>query len=234
MKSQHEDVPHPGHNHTGIALHPEYAAEMLEGAAEFGPTSGGGPQAIADNRIRAARASAPVATMPPELDLPVEMVRLLDKLGARLQFERMGTRLYEALISKLDAYGSFAGGPTRTKLQQIRDEEHGHMQLAHALIMKLGGDPTVVTPCANLQAVASRGIGDLLVDPRTTLIECLEAMLVAELTDQHSWNELAALVAEAEPALEAEVRQAEQTELRHLAMVRGWIEAAGRLRVDVH
>ena len=32
---------------------------------------------------------------------------LMDKLGQHLAFERTGTRLSEALISKLEAYGSF-------------------------------------------------------------------------------------------------------------------------------
>ena len=39
--------------------------------------------------------------------------QFLDKLGERLAFERTGVRLYEALISKHEALGSFAGGPDR-------------------------------------------------------------------------------------------------------------------------
>jgi demethoxyubiquinone hydroxylase (CLK1/Coq7/Cat5 family) len=156
---------------------------------------------------------------------------VLDKLGARLQFERTGTRLYDALISKLDAYGGFDGGPSRQQLIEIRDQEHGHALLAQELIRSLGGDPTMVTPCASLQATASRGIVDVLVDPRTSLIDCLETILVAELADQDSW---AALARSAESlgdaALTAKITQAQQTELQHLKKVRGWLEAADRLR----
>jgi hypothetical protein len=225
MKSQNTNSAQPGDNHTGIALHPEYAAEMLKGTKEFGPTSGGGPELLAQNRVRVAKLSAPVGTMPPVSSVPAEQLVLLDKLGARLQFERTGTRLYDALISKLDAYGTFDGGPSREDLLQIRDEEHGHMQLVQALIIQIGGDPTVVTPCANLQAVGSRGIGDVLMDPRTTLLECLDAILVAEMTDHESWELLVNLAAPVVTELVDDLREAQQTEAQHLVKVRAWVAA---------
>jgi rubrerythrin len=198
---------------------------MLDGTKEFGPTSGGGPELLAQNRVRVAAASTPAGTMPPVSAAPAEQLVLLDKLGARLQFERTGTRLYEALISKLDAYGTFEGGPSRKDLEQIRNEEHEHMQLVQALIVQIGGDPTVVTPCANLQAVASRGIADVLLDPRTTLLECLDAILVAELADHASWEQLGVLAAPVAADLAAELQEAEQTEAEHLVKVRAWIAA---------
>jgi rubrerythrin len=231
MKTQSTNLAQPGDNHTGIALHPEYADEMLKGTKEFGPTSGGGPELIAENRVRVAAMSTPVGTMPPVSSVPTEHLVLLDKLGARLQFERTGTRLYEALISKLDAYGTFEGGPSREDLLQIRDEEHEHMQLVQALIVQIGGDPTVVTPCANLQAVASRGIGEVLMDPRTTLLECLDAILVAEMTDHESWELLVTLAAPTAAELEAKLQEAQETEAEHLVKVRAWL-AAGSLEAQ--
>jgi rubrerythrin len=228
MKTQNTTSAQPGDNHTGIALHPEYAAEMLNGTKEFGPTSGGGPELLAENRVRVAALSTPMGTMPPVSSVPTEQLALLDKLGARLQFERTGTRLYEALISKLDAYGTFEGGPSREDLLQIRNEEHGHMQLVQALIVEIGGDPTVVTPCANLQAVASRGIGDVLMDPRTTLLECLDAILVAEMTDHDSWERLVTLATPVAAELAPKLHEAEETEAQHLVKVRAWL-AAGNI-----
>jgi hypothetical protein len=230
MKSQTENVTRPGTNHTGIALHPEMAQEMLEGTAEFGPTSSGGADLLAEARVRASKLSPPAATMPTSPNVAVERLPLLDKLGARLQFERTGVRLYDALISKFDAFGTFEGGPSREDLEHIRGEELRHFALVHAAIDRLGGDPTVVTPCANLQATASRGICDVLVDPRTTLVECLDAILVAELADHESWDQLAAAVGlEGEAELEMQIREAEQTEAEHLAKVRRWIAAAAKL-----
>ncbi|HLL25292.1 MAG TPA: ferritin-like domain-containing protein [Kofleriaceae bacterium] len=178
---KHQNVTRPGENHTGIALHPQMTKEMIEGTVEFGPTSSGNSDLLAQNRIRVARISQPVATMPP------------------------------------------------VDLAQIRDDEHRHMQLVEQLIVELGGDPTVVTPCANLQATASRGIGDVLLDPRTNLVEGLDAILIAELTDRTSWEMLgdaAQLAGKAE--MEPRIRDGERVEAEHLEKVRTWLNAAGR------
>lgn len=230
MKPQIAIPTQPGDNHTGITLNPQGANAMLEGTAEFGPTSGGDADLLAQNRIRVAKLSDPVATMPASPGVDVEMLPLLDKLGARLQFERTGVRLYDALISKLDAYGTYPGGPTRDDLAHIRGEELRHFQLVQKLIVGIGGDPTVVTPCANLQATASKGICDVLLDPRTTLIECLDAIMVAELADHASWEMLVAAAQLAkEEALVVALREGARTEAEHLVKVRGWLSAASEL-----
>lgn len=230
MESQIAHITRPGDNHTGINEHRELVDEMIEGTTEFGPTSRGGVEALAQNRIRVAKISEPAATMPPAKNVPLERLPVLDKLGARLQFERTGTRLYQALISKLDAFGTFRGGPSRGDLEHIRDEEHRHLVLAQNLIVRLGGDPTVVTPCANLQATASVGVLQVVTDPRTTLIECLEAIIVAELTDRESWELLARSVAPlGDKQIEQQIREAERVESEHLAKVRSWLVAASAL-----
>jgi len=230
VKPQITNITRPGENHTGIALHPEYALEMVEGTTEFGPTSSGGPELIAANRVRMAKVSEPAATMPSSPQVPLELLPVLDKLGARIAFERIGVRLYEALISKHDAYGSFRGGPTREDLVQLRGEELRHLGLVHQVILRLGGDPTVVTPCANIQTVASRGIGDILVDPRTSLVECLDAIMVAELADHESWAQLVPIVAAlGHKDIEARMREAERTEVEHMTKVRGWLAAAAKV-----
>ncbi len=230
MESQIAHITRPGDNHTGINEHRELVEEMIEGTTEFGPTSRGGVEALATNRIRVAKISEPAATMPPAKNVPLERLPVLDKLGARLQFERTGTRLYQALISKLDAFGTFRGGPSRGDLEHIRDEEHRHLVLAQNLIVRLGGDPTVVTPCANLQATASVGVLQVVTDPRTTLIECLDAIIVAELTDRESWELLARSVAPlGDKQVEQQIREAERVESEHLAKVRSWLVAASAL-----
>jgi hypothetical protein len=233
VKPQLETSTKPGANHTGLAVHPQQLKEMIAGTSEFPPTSSGGPAGIAEVRISYARSGEPHATMPTTA-VADDRLTLLDKLGARLQFERTGTRLYDALISKLDAYGGFEGGPGRQQLLEIREQEHGHALLVQELIRSLGGDPTVVTPCASLQATASKGIGDVLVDPRTSLVECLETILVAELADQESW---VALARAAEPLGDgdviAKITRAQKTELEHLTKIRGWLEAADQARTKV-
>jgi hypothetical protein len=230
VKPQFTNITRPGDNHTGIALHPEAALEMVEATSEFGPTSSGGPELIAANRVRTSRVSEPAATMPSVPQVAIDLLPLLDRLGARLAFERQGVRLYEALLSKYDAFGGFRGGPTREDLEQIRAEELRHLGLAHNAILRLGGDPTAVTPSANVQTVAARGVGDVLVDPRTTLVECLEAIVIGELADHESWEQLVPLVAAlGNKDLEARVRAAERTEAEHLTKVRAWLAAAGKI-----
>jgi hypothetical protein len=233
VKPQLETSTTSGTNHTGLAPHGDVLARMIEGASEFPPTSSGGPAGIAEVRIDYARAGEPPATMPATPVAPARLP-LLDRLGARMQFERTGARLYDALISKLDAYGSFDGGPSRHELLQIREQELGHALLTQELVGSIGGDPTAVTPGANLQATASQGIACVLLDPRTSLIDCLEAMLIIELVDQDSWGMLARI---AEPLGDAgmmsRITQAQEVELEHLAKLRGWLEAADQARSKV-
>ena len=65
----------------------------------------------------------------------------MDKLGERLAFERSGTRLYEALVSKHNAFGSFAGGPRKGDLEEILQEEFGHFTMLSSTIEQLAGTP---------------------------------------------------------------------------------------------
>jgi hypothetical protein len=211
-------------NRTGAYLQPQQTAEMIQGTEEFGPTSRGDAQSIAAVRIRYSRDREPVGTMPPT-DKAIA-VALLDKLGARMAFERAGTRLYDALISKLDAFGTFPDGPSREDLVNIREEEHHHVVLVKQMIEKLGGDPTVVTPCANLQLTASRGLVDVLTDPRTDLLECLETILIAELADGESWLDLVAVAKDLGKELVPQIEAAQKTEAEHLTKLRAWLSAA--------
>lgn len=231
MKPQLENTAAPGGNHTGLALHADQLAAMVDGTREFPPTSSGTAKQLDDLRIRYAHESKPHATMP-RSSVAADRLPLLDKLGARLQFERTGTRLYDALISKLDAYGSFDAGPTRPQLIEIREQELAHALLLQDCVRTLGGDPTAMTPCASVQATASRGLGDVLLDPRTSFVDGLETILIAELADHESWVALARSVEPfGDAALIQKVTAAQKTELEHLAKIRRWLEAADKARL---
>jgi hypothetical protein len=217
---------------------------MLAGMEEFPPTSEGSAEDIAMVRIAYAKEAEPLGSMP----LPAGMKNkaktamkavmgaqptlFLDKLGERLAFERSGTRLYEALVSKHAAFGSFTGGPRKGDLEEILQEEYGHFTMLSSTIEQLGGDPTAVTPSANLHATASHGIAQVIVDPRTTLLQSLEAILIAELADHACWEALIALTQQAgEDALVKPFKQALVTEQEHLVKVRTWL-AAGQGRAS--
>lgn len=219
-------------NRTGIQTSPEMAQEMIAGAAAASPSSDGGPEAIAEYRGEYIQEGFPVGSLP---SLPFSqearaeeedagLAVLLDKLSERLAFERMGTRLYEALINKVEIMGESSPGPTLIDLQQIRDEELRHFLLLKRAITTLGGDPTVQSPCADTAGVASLGILQVLTDPRTSVPQCLQAILTAELTDNDGWRMLINLSDTlGHTELVSEFRAALESEEEHLANVRGWL-----------
>jgi rubrerythrin len=215
---------------------------MLTGMDEFPPTSRGSSHDIAQVRIAYAQLAEPLGSVPPPANLKGTVqtavkammgekpTLLMDKLGERLAFERTGTRLYEALVSKHDAFGSFAGGPSRDNLEHVRQEEYRHFTMLQSAIEQLGGDPTAVTPSANLHATAAHGINQVIVDPRTTLLQSLEAILIAELADNACWEALIELAQGAgEDALVQQFQEALRNEQDHLAKVQAWL-AAGQGR----
>lgn len=219
-------------NRTGAQTSPEMARELIEGAAAAVPSSDGGPEAIAEYRGEYIQEGFPIGSLP---SLPVSkearaneddagMAVLLDKLSERLAFERMGARLYEALINKVEIMGESSPGPTLAQLQQIRDEELRHFLLLKKGITALGGDPTVQSPCADVAGVASLGILQVLTDPRTSVAQCLQAILTAELTDNDGWRMLINLsdtLGYTEMA--NDFQGALENEEQHLANVRIWL-----------
>lgn len=159
----------------------------------------------------------------------------LDKLGERIAFERTGTRLYGALITKYAALlnvGEQVLPPANTEetpeetLQRIRADELAHFHLLCDTVKSLGGDPTAQTPCADVSAAASMGLMQVMTDPRTTLAQCLNTILTAELTDNAGWEMLIELAEEAgHNELAEKFSEALQAEQQHLTIVRGWLEA---------
>jgi rubrerythrin len=234
-----------GTNRTGMAAAPQRIQEMLAGMEEFPPSSQGSAEDLAQVRIAYAQAAEPLGSVPLPADLKgketsaakaangAPPLLLTDKLGERLAFERTGTRLYEALVSKHEAFGSFPGGPSRDDLEHVLQEEYKHFTLLQSVIEQLGGDPTAVTPSANLQAIAAHGIQMVIVDPRTTLLQSLEAMLIAELADNACWEALIALAQQAgKEALVAPFEHALTTEQEHLQKVQAWLAAGQGLTRD--
>jgi rubrerythrin len=215
-------------NRTGIALAEDRAGQMIAAVEEFPPTSQGDGLAIAAVRVRYAQDGQDAE----ETEVAEQMPLLMDKLGERLAFERSGTRLYEALLSKYDAHGSFEGGPAREDIIRILTQELEHFRMLAEAIEALGGDPTELTRSANVQLTAAHGVAQVLVDPRTDLTESLEAIVVAELTDNECWETLTGLARLAgHEGLAGQCEAALLTEQEHLEKVRAWL-TAGRGRPE--
>lgn len=227
-----------GTNRTGMATSPMDGAALVQIAKKAMPTAVGDAQGIAENRIAAAAMGEHVGSMPLPGSVKGAVKTFLkslkgmnanvfvDKLGERLAFERTGVRLYEGLLSKLDAYGTWPGGPSQRDLEQHRTDELAHFEIVREAVVQLGGDPTVMTPAADLKAVASQGLVQVIADPRTDLFECLDVMLTAELTDNDGWEMLILLARDlGQDRLADDFDGALAAERRHLSRVRMWLAA---------
>ena len=219
-------------NRTGIQTAPELAEELIEGANNAPPSSEGGIEDIAEYRGEYIAEGFPIGSMP---TLPVSeeaeadeeevgMAVLLDKLSERLAFERMGTRLYEALLNKIEILGETTPGPTMEQIEEIGREEMEHFLMLNRTITDIGGDPTVQSPCADVAGVTSMGILQVVTDPRTSVAQCLQALLTAELTDNAGWELLIKLADSlGQDEMRAEFETALANEEEHLLNVRTWV-----------
>jgi hypothetical protein len=211
-----------GMNHSGMQVAPDGGARMLENIELTKPPAGD-ERDLAKIRLAYAKDADPVGTLPdPSTRGPA---LLMDKLGERMAFERSGTRLYDALLTKCQADRS-AAIPAR-EIQHIRDEEATHFALLGAAIQSLGGDPTMQTPGADVTGVEGMGLMQVLNDPKTTVAQALHAILVAEMTDNAAWEELVELTTQAgNDDLIARFVKAHEQEIEHLEKVRGWYKKA--------
>jgi hypothetical protein len=160
----------------------------------------------------------------------------LDLIGERLAFERGGVRLYDALLVKFAAADEHPGGPTLEDLQTIRADELAHFHLLVGLCKELGGDPTAMTPGADIIVNASSGLIKVVADPHTTFDQALKAILTAELVDNDGWELLLQLATQLELVdIAAQLDAAGAVEERHLDRVRRWVEVAvaGELGVEI-
>ncbi len=237
-----------GKNRTGAAAAPAESKKTAEGAEAGTPDELVNMEGVELSATRTAWASSaePIGTMPPPSLKGVARTALkkmqgmdptvfLDLLGARLAFERSGTRLYEALLVKHAAAHLHEGGPTRDELEHIRDEELQHAAILAKCMEQLGADPTAMTPAADIEGVATHGVLQVVADPRTTLTQALQVVMIAELADNEAWQTLIELAdGLGQEEMADDFRKALLEEEDHLARVRAWLAAAfsGQAGID--
>jgi rubrerythrin len=237
-----KEQPKMGMNRTGVQMSPLDSHDMTDIAGEMMEETADLPDLSAMNATRTAYiASAdPLGSVPlpgtltGAVSTTASMLTgnmpqlLIDKLGERLAFERSGTRLYEALIAKVQALEQ-DGRPTLPvdMLMQIRDQEAEHFAMVADAIRGLGADPTAQTPCADLAGVESGGLMHAVTDPRTTVAQSLHAILIAEMADNNGWEMLIALAEDQKhDEMAADFTAALQHERNHLQLVQSWFEEA--------
>jgi rubrerythrin len=230
---------HVGMNRTGIQMSPIDSKAMQERDPAMESVEAGDESALAAvrNTYIANADGLGSVPLPGTLTGAVNMVMqalkgdspqiLLDKLGERLAFERTGTRLYDALITKCEVMLDGDISMTINDLEQIRADEARHFLLLSDAIESLGGDPTSQTPSADLAGVESMGLVQVLNDPRTSIAQSLHAIMTAELSDKAGWETLVALADEHElNEMVEDFTDALNQEREHLALVQTWYEEA--------
>jgi ferritin-like protein len=224
-----------GTNRTGMKSSPREAKKLLEAAGATVPTSEGDEGALALVRLAYAGEADPIGSVPPLTKAHSALKKaaeksgtrvevLVDKLAQRLAFERTGTRLYDALLVKHAAYSDQLPNVSIEKLHQIRTEEAQHFLLLTEALESLGADPTAQTPGADLVGVEGMGLMQVVCDPRTTFAQSLDAILIAELTDNDGWQTLIGVAKAADQDDLAErFAIALEEEEEHLVQVRTWM-----------
>jgi rubrerythrin len=229
---------HMGMNRTGIQMSP-YDSRAMQDSEGSTAAEDGDRTASTELRGDYIVNADPLGSVPlpgnveAAFNLGLAMLKgerpqvLLDKLGERLAFERMGTRLYDALLTKCKAMLDGSISMTIDDLEEIRSDEARHFLIVSDAIESLGGDPTSQTPSADLAGVEAAGLVQVLNDPRTSIAQSLHAIVTAELADKAGWETLVALADEHnKPDMVEDFTQALNQEREHLALVQTWYEEA--------
>jgi hypothetical protein len=98
------------------------------------------------------------------------------------------------------------------------------MRMLEQCVLDFGGDPTMVSPAADVGATMTAGVLKVVADPRTTISQCLEAILAAELIDNDCWGVLTSMAKQQGlDEVVADFEEALLEEQEHLKNARQWI-----------
>lgn len=161
----------------------------------------------------------------------------INKLGERLAYERSGVRVYEQLIAKCEHVSKELSADFQLPLDRLmtfRNQEAEHFAMLTQCLEQLGADPTAQTPDADASGVGASGLMKVIMDPRTSISQCLQAMLAIELADNAAWELLIKLAEDMGLTdMGAQFQGALQQEDVHLAHVREWYETAVRSQIKM-
>lgn len=229
-----KDAAEFGLNKTPTQLHPVMTQSMIEGCEEFPPHAEDMAfdaftmrKSYIQNSEQLGAVPLP-STLRGAVSTGVQAIQgnspsvLIDKLGERMAFERSGIRLYDALITKCKSAEPALDIET---LEQFRNDEAEHFSLVRDCIASMGGDPTAQTPCADSAGMAAMGLMQVLNDPRSSIPQCVEAILMAELADLAAWELLIELADESGLSdYIGKFQQARVTENHHMHVMKKWLE----------
>ena len=156
----------------------------------------------------------------------------IDLLNERLTFERAGVKLYDSILSKIEASGDPRLQPMVGQMREHRDEEKEHEEWLEEQIRTLGGDAHARTDMSQLVETEAEGLEKIILDGDNDPGHLFHALLAAELSDNAGWELLVAL---ADEAGDYDARQQFDRRLReeqdHLVFVHRAVERFARTRV---
>lgn len=227
-----------GHNRTGMKASPLDGMALERKSFDIPPPAPGSLRAT-EMRKEYTREADTLGSVPPPVSIKGvgeaalqalqghRLASLIDKLGERLAFERSGVRLYEALLVKCEALGTWQGGPTRELLEEQCNDELQHFHLMKQTLEHLGADPTAMTPSADVAGVEASGLLKVITDPCTTLSQALHSLLIIEDADSDGWDMLVEIATSTgQKELADQCRAALATEETHKQRVREWLGSA--------
>lgn len=117
---------------------------------------------------------------------------LANRLRQRLAFARTGIELYEALITRFERTLSSTSADvvSMDTLRRFREEQYQRMTLLEKILSGLGIDPSVPPSPAEDGLLAAMGLPRVIQEPKTTELQCLEAVQLVEFSDNTAWDNL--------------------------------------------
>jgi rubrerythrin len=186
-------------------------------AASAGAASGAEAEGRRCCKVRPA--TTPRWTMQKLIDTNRDKV--LDLLTARVSFERFAVKLYDRVISRVEATGDGDFMRMMDELRKHRNEEKEHEEWLEQQIRRFGGDAHGTTEMSTLEGTESEGIERIILDGDPRLSHAMHALLVAELADNAGWDLLVKLAAEAHDGeAKRAFRKRLYEEVDHLAFLR--------------
>lgn len=225
-----------GMNRTGIGMSPIDTATMLQEAQTVAPPPGG-LETLEQFRAAYIKSASAIGTVPPPGTLKGAATTVVGKikrdkpeifadlLGERIAFERTGVRLYDLILHKCQESGESDMIPLDS-LRNMRNEELKHFEMLVRVALDMGMDATAMTPAADVTGVMSQGLVQVLADPRTSVPQCFEAVLLAELADNDAWATLIKLAeGQGKDDIANMFRTAKSEEDRHLEQIRALLDS---------
>jgi hypothetical protein len=149
---------------------------------------------------------------------------LIDKLGERIFFKRIGLRLFEGLMKKYQQEKNKDTLPSLIEIVSFQMEEKAQFKMLSDMISTLDGDPTTVTPEADFILKSISSWPPLIQDQKTTFPQCLQIMLMAKLIDQTSYETVIELAEANEKAsLAVKLQLALDETLHQIAKYKHWL-----------